>query len=386
MKTDPGWILEKGAVSKFLESLGFDTPVIHFLDAAASKVAGDAALKRTFLELAGDWVAGSIPDAPAGTESEITALIAVAGYPKMLAAHRAREIPDSISVATARDLQRWMTRPESADGKWEFRHLRWLGSHVHHMLLEIGRLQFIALPFGSPYRVFHAKSSIQKTMVFAEAGLECSLDGWLEKSGDGFITSYVSTPEELRGHPVDPASGQISRETVSLSASDYDLRLSRESIALHVHIPSGQPLTLSDCADSFQRAENIYRRHFPEFDWRAFCCTSWLLDRELWQCLPPHSNIQGFGKLFFPLATPGNNCDQLMERVLEGTTDWRMLTPKTSLQKAVLNHLHEGHRFRTTSGFILRTSELESALNAQLNSHNLSEIMKLHSNPILKTS
>jgi hypothetical protein len=153
-----------------------------------------------------------------------------------------------------------------------------------------------------------------------------------------------------------------------------------------VHIPSGQPLTLSDCADSFQRAGNIYRRHFPELDWRAFCCTSWLLDRELWQCLPPHSNIQGFGNLFFPLATPGNNSDQLMERVLEGTPDWRTLTPKTSLQKAVLKHLHEGHRFRTTSGFILRTSEPESALNAQLNSPNLSEKMKLDSNPILKNS
>ncbi len=386
MKTDPGWILEKGAVSKLLQSLGFDTPVIHFLDAAASKVAGDAALKRTFLELADDWVAGSIPDAPPGTESEIAALIAVAGYPKMFAAHRAREIPTSISVATARDLQRWITRPESAGGKWEFRHLRWLGSHVHHMLLEIGRLQFIALPFGSPYRVFHTKSSIQKTMVFAEAGLECSRDGWLEKSGDGFISSYVSTPEELRGHPVDSTSGQISHETASLPASDYDLCLSKESIALHVHIPSGQPLTLSDCADSFQRAGNIYRRHFPELDWRAFCCTSWLLDRELWQCLPPHSNIQGFGNLFFPLATPGNNSDQLMERVLEGTPDWRTLTPKTSLQKAVLKHLHEGHRFRTTSGFILRTSEPESALNAQLNSPNLSEKMKLDSNPILKNS
>ena len=364
MKTDPGWILEKGALSKLLESLGFDTPVIHFLDAAASKVAGDAALKRTFLELAGDWVEGSIPDAPAGTESEISALIAVAGYPKMLAAHRARQIPDSISVATAQDLQRWITRPESAGGKWEFRHLRWLGSHVHQMLLEIGRLQFIALPFGSPYRVFHGKSSTQQTMVFAEASLECSRDGWLEKSADGFITSYVLTPDELRGHPVDPASGQISRETASLPVRDYDMCLSRESIALHVHIPSGQPLTLSDCADSFRRAGNIYRCHFPELDWRAFCCTSWLLDRELWQCLPPHSNIQSFGNLFFPLATPGNNCDQLMERVLDGTTDWRTLTPKTSLQKAVLKHLHEGHRFRTTSGFILRTSEPESAFNA----------------------
>jgi hypothetical protein len=385
LKTDPDWILEKGAVSKLLESLGFDSPVIHFLDAAASKVAADASLKRTFLELAGDWVEGSIPDAPPGTESEITALIAVAGYPKMFATHRAREIPDSISVATARDLQRWITRPESAGGKWEFRHLRWLGSHVHHMLLEIGRLQFIALPFGSPYRVFQAKSSIQKTMVFSEVGLECSRDGWLEKSADGFITSYLSTTEELRGHPVDPASGQIGRGTVSLPTCDYDLRLSKESIALHVHIPSGQPLALSDCSDSFQRAENIYRRHFPELDWRAFCCTSWLLDRELWQCLPPHSNIQSFGNLFFPLATPGNNSDQLMERVLEGTTDWRTLSPKTSLQKAVLKHLHEGHRFRTTSGFILRTSELESALNAQLNSPNLSEKMKLHSNPMLKT-
>ena len=349
-----------------LESLGFETSVIRFLDAAASKVAGDAALKRTFLELADAWVAGSIPDAPAGTESEISALIAVAGYPKMLAAHRARQIPDSISVATAQDLQRWITRPESAGGKWEFRHLRWLGSHVHQMLLEIGRLQFIALPFGSPYRVFQAKSSIQKTMVFSEAGLECSRDGWLEKSADGFITSYVLTPDELRGHPVDPASGQISRETASLPVRDYDMCLSRESIALHVHIPSGQPLTLSDCADSFRRAENIYRCHFPELDWRAFCCTSWLLDRELWQCLPPNSNIQSFGNLFFPLATPGNNSDQLMERVLEGTPDWRTLTPKTSLQKSVLKHLHEGHRFRTSSGFILRTSEPETAINARV--------------------
>jgi hypothetical protein len=55
-----------------------------------------------------------------------------------------------------------------------------------------------------------------------------------------------------------------------------------------------------------------------------------------------------------------------MERVLEGTTDWRTLSPKTSLQKAVLKHLHEGHRFRTTSGFILRTSEPEIAFNDKM--------------------
>lgn len=122
---------------------------------------------------------------------------------------------------------------------------------------------------------------------------------------------------------------------------------------LQVHIPAGDPLRFEDCVESIRRVRVLYPRFFPDSDWKAICCNSWLLDRELWKVMPSDSGIRRFAELFTPLTILQADDRQLVERVLENTQDIANFVPRTSLQKRVLDHMRRGGVFRKTAGYIL---------------------------------
>lgn len=347
------WIFEKHAVVELLNGLGFHLELAEYLEVLAREIAASPGKRRDFLKLATPWVDGTVREVSGG-EAPWQPLIAVAGFSKMMDRHRKRGISPDITATTARDLERRMLESRRKNGEWEFNRLNWMSNHVHRDLLEIGRLQYLPATYGAPYRVYTRRGETREMAAFPQEGISCSREGWMEKGAMGFITQFSAYSDEIRGNPVDFQSGRVREEVVALEASAYELRLSPESEVLHIHIPSGERLTVAACEDSRRRAAEVFGKCFPELPWVAWTCTSWLLDRELGRCLPPDSNIVAFGKLFSPLATPGTNSRQIMERVLEDTADWRSFQPQTTLQKAVLQHLAAGGSFRTTSGFILR--------------------------------
>lgn len=341
------WVLNREWLRELLGFLEFSSEVISSLDAMSYDLGRDAG-RSAFVSQANQWVQGGQCEGTAEWRNEFQALMVVAGFPKMIRSHRSRGIPLEITRATAKDLERHL--PSGGRG---FCKPSWLANHVHHGLLEIGRLQYLPGPYEAPYRVY--TSAEHRTVhVFAKGGLQCSEDGWLDRGADSFVTVF-NDDGSIFGNPVELATGRILRQPIRLEADGLSLCLDPESLVLHVHIPAGSKLKISECEDSLKRAAVLFGRAPSEKDWRAFCCTSWLLDRELAQCLP-NSNIPAFGRMFFPTATPNATADQLFERVLDGTADWRSFQPRTQLQSAVLDHLRGGGDFRKTSGFILRQS------------------------------
>lgn len=302
--------------------------------------------------MAEPWLAGTPRDPVAGRE-DLDALMAVTGFRQMVAAHEARNIPFEITQATAGDLQRRMVEIWEQTGKWGLNNLNWIFNHVHRGLLEIGRLQYLPAPYGAPFRIYKRRDA-EDILAFPEAGRFCSEAGWLERGATAFETVFEDNGRTIVGNPVDPGTGQIRREMIRIMADEYALCLSREMPVWHLHIPSGGGLTPLACADSLKQAAILFERCFPEMAWKAFCCTSWLIDRELGKCLPADSNVVAFGCMFIPLATPNATPKQLFERVFDNHTDWQSFQPRTSLQKAIIRHLEKGGTFRTTSGVILR--------------------------------
>lgn len=67
---------------------------------------------------------------------------------------------------------------------------------------------------------------------------------------------------------------------------------------MDVHIPTGKPLTLEACDESFAFAEDFFAKYFPEYKYSYYMCFSWLLDETLKQFLKADSNILQFQKLF----------------------------------------------------------------------------------------
>jgi GNAT-like C-terminal domain/N-acyltransferase N-terminal domain len=115
---------------------------------------------------------------------------------------------------------------------------------------------------------------------------------------------------------------------------------------LAIHIPEdGTSLTPAAVDASLARAREV----FPEYD--EACCTSWLLDPQLREYLPPDSNILRFQRRFTASGESG-----VEERILEFVfhalpdTDLAALPQESTLQRAVVAHLRSGGRWHYVAG------------------------------------
>ena len=348
----PEWIFSPDTVAEVLRSFSFRPDVAAELQAEANLLASDTEKRTAFLTDFADWFeqgaeSGDHPGWPLWR-----ALLVVAALPHLQYLHQQIGITTLVTSATACDLQRWVDNSLHASGLWHFDKDLWLRNHVQGKLFEVGRLQFAFGEWKYPFTVYQTAPG-EPAVALANAGLNCSPEGWLQRGVPGFQTTLQTTSATIRGNAADPETGRIQSEKTILPAHSKIL-MKMKTPVLDVHIPEGDTLRITDCVDSFKAACEFFKRLFPNRPFAAFCCDSWLLDRGLRRVLPAHSNILKFGALFSPLAFPDANDDQLRERVLEIS-----VRRETSLQRAIRTELARGAVFRMTSGFIYRDVSVE---------------------------
>jgi GNAT-like C-terminal domain len=114
---------------------------------------------------------------------------------------------------------------------------------------------------------------------------------------------------------------------------------------LNVHIPETGPLTPALCDASFARACRIFPDH------RTAACTSWLLDPGLADVLSAASNIVRFQRRF-ELAGEGEdgNADVLRFVFHTFDPDLDKLTPRTTLERALVERMRAGGQWRSPRG------------------------------------
>ncbi len=131
-----------------------------------------------------------------------------------------------------------------------------------------------------------------------------------------------------------------------------------EEPGLSVHIPIGGRLDPADCDASLARTAPFFRRHFPDeyagLDPIIGHCRSWLVDPQLAELLPASSNIADFGRRFTITddAAPGDR--EIIRWVFETAdpTDLESLQPKSTLERAVLDHLTAGGHWQISFGWL----------------------------------
>jgi GNAT-like C-terminal domain len=114
---------------------------------------------------------------------------------------------------------------------------------------------------------------------------------------------------------------------------------------LSVHIPEAGPLTPALCDSSFVRAREIFAGH------RTASCRSWLLDPQLADVLPADSNIVRFQRRFELDGEGGDgNADVLRFVFHTFDPDLDELTPRTTLERALVERMRAGGRWRSPRG------------------------------------
>ena len=140
----------------------------------------------------------------------------------------------------------------------------------------------------------------------------------------------------------------LGRTTASeIASSGRPAAVGDPALAVHVPDYSG-PFTPSDCRASFALAGSFFAQHFPHFMGEVMTCHSWLLDRRLPIYLAPESNIVAFQRLFTITHREQTEDDATLFDSIFGTrdiSDLDGLPQATSLQRAMVNNLRDGHHW-----------------------------------------
>jgi len=134
-------------------------------------------------------------------------------------------------------------------------------------------------------------------------------------------------------------------------SKQHDLKIDDDVI--NIHIPEGPGLTPEACQNSVRLAKEFFKKHFPDYNYKAIICTTWLLNPTLLAWVKPDSNIAHFMRMFdIVKATPST---QGRQRVFgfdhEQFTDAE-LPENTSLQKKMKEFLLNGGTLMSGSGVL----------------------------------
>lgn len=265
-----------------------------------------------------------------------------------------RGIPRQVMVDTFSDLSLWMNHYYEKYGLWGLETM-WLYYHFSGRCYRLGRLQFVLDLFRGDVRAFRHRAS-KRVVALAEPGIQFRGDGQVDGTNGVFDSDdvWTSTLEvndgTIQGFKVSP-TGAATKQYLTLSLNEWEVGLQRGEQVLDIHVPEGEPLDPERCRESFCSADKFFHMYFPEFDYRAYTCRTWLFDNQFQQLLPPTSNIVRFQREFYlyPLVGAGSS----LERIF-GTSDLSHAATNTLLQRAVFGHLLSGNYIRDMGGFILK--------------------------------
>lgn len=282
--------------------------------------------------------------------------VALAGLRDLHAAHHLKGVPDDVSVDTLSDLDRWTEEYHRRYGVWGFDKIQWLEGHFDCRIFHLGRLQFEMRTWKFDFHLFRNQYD-QRVVAMTPDGARFRTDGQFDGAngiaGDEAWTSQFRMGHKIiRGNPVSP-DGCAVRESVSLPTVEWELALKPGDPTLGVHIPEGDKLTPESCRDSFEHAVAFFSMYFPEHDYKAFECDSWLLDAQHAQYLAEISNIVQFQRRFYLMPEPGANAEQTLDRVFGGRFAGIETAPQeTSLQRHIIAHMRNGGHWRNALGAI----------------------------------
>ncbi len=289
-------------------------------------------------------------------------LIALAFVPLMRELHRSLGVPEDVTRETARQgacycdhtyRRAHQGRPGIFPGQ-----LSWLRHYTREPYFRLGRLEYWLRPNPYDLHVYRHRRT-GRVIAFAPAGQAFTGEGFVHSDPkvDGekpaWVAGLSARNGRIRGHVLSPC-GVACRTKVSLSLAEWECVLTKGDPSLQLHIPSGGGLTPAACRGSFERADAFFRRYFPAEPPRAVVCTSWIFNPQLQTILGPAANLSRFQRQLFLFPVASSPWDGLWFVFLQhGKPDLATAPSETRLQRAILDFLRRGNRWRCGGMFYL---------------------------------
>lgn len=242
------------------------------------------------------------------------------------------------------------------DGAKGYDHFVWNQHYLDGEIFLLGGLEYqINIEFCAKASVFKDKNG--NTMALAD-GIDAHRSGMVlgsknfEDTKDSFAASIREYDDRFEGYPI-REDGTVSKNQMILSKSIWDKVLQNGDSVVSVHIPHKTDLSPASVDDSFKQARAFLKTYFPQYNYKAFICTSWLMDPQLGYLLKENSNIAAFNKRFNKV-TDLSFGEGVLKFVFftDSSAELNKLPENTSLQKILKNHYVNGRVIYEFIGYI----------------------------------
>ena len=369
--------LEKTQYRESREWCGLDAELDSFLDAAAKKTITTPALAR----LAWHWTRRlyECPEQIKGNEKwpimeralgdlagGFLLLIALAMVPYVRERHRSMQIEETIMRETCfqiRDYCRNYRKGHDGRPGVSPKQLYWLRRYVDGELFRLGRMEYFLDRFRhyAGWCEVYRNRGNDEVLALAPDGVRFDGDGRVYAPHEGSETAdcWTSTLRidrpDVTGHPISP-DGRAHSRCVTLPLDQWHHVLGLDHWILSMHIPSGGGLTPAAFIDSVRRGVAFFGQHFPDRLSVATICHSWIFSDALERILPETTNlVRNLREVYLwpaPSSGPYENLWSLF-CTADGTIDPLAIEPETSLERAVIDYLRSGGRWRSGAMFLL---------------------------------
>lgn len=236
--------------------------------------------------------------------------------------------------------------------------LWWSQYYIQAKLLLIERLEIEFLTkFGSRAIVYQN----QKGDVVALAHeLPLHRDGFAlgavnYEDEEGSYTAHVEETEDAWiGQPFKD-NGFVSAEKIELSKHEWKKVLEKGDPVLGLHIPPFGKMSPEQIDKTIEEAKAFAKEHFPDYEYKAFTCSSWLMDPQLDEILDRESNIVKFRQRFHSLTrkSDGTAVFNFIFNKPDMNFEIKDLPEDTKLQRALKKQYIEGKVIHEMEGFFL---------------------------------
>lgn len=268
-----------------------------------------------------------------------------------------RGLPEEVRLSILRAPEKCINEFRKRNGgAFGYHLIEWSQRSIEGRLFRIGRLEIeIFAKYPSRVAVFRSKmgevTALADDITLHRDGFALGSFGYKDEEGS-FLATVTETDDAYVGYPV-LQDGYVSKETVSLPKSDYELVLKRGDPIVSLHIPPDGRLDAAAVDETLEETKRFLKEYFPDYEYKGFYCGSWLLDPQLEQLLGEDSNIVRFGKRFRRVTAKsgGRAVFNFVFLTLDPEVDLAALPENTRLERALKQHYLDGKCIYEMHGF-----------------------------------
>ena len=289
-----------------------------------------------------------LPENDGREEGLLFVVIALARYELM-------EMPNQCRPGALRTLRDLVQKSKNCYGSYGLRGMYRSGLVPYLLPYKyiLGRLCFEVTKFNSAFEVYRDETG--KLFSVANSDFSYMPNGKRPtKDYDGALrTPTIQINGDEMTCYVFGENGRLCPEPVTLRG--YEKVLKTGDDVLSIHIPQDGKMSPELVDDALRQAEEFFARFYPETQFSAYVCSSWLLNTDMEGFLAPESNIQKFRDRFRVVMT-STNWYSIYWHVfgIEQFLPLEQLQPKNCFQQTLLDYVKGGNTLYNGYGYILR--------------------------------